>query len=230
MKRLVVVSLAWLLLTTSALAQQPADPPADPPAEAPKIQAPDPDGPGRFQIGLALGPGLDVIVPTSGKASVAVLPRLSIRFPANAGWAPTVGFGWFDTDIESATLGRAGTVGELQLRPVMLGARYTWLRDALSYDVAATAGVSFSDFDLDGEFAATLPPGTRVRAEANTSFASKVQGGVWYDYNDRVSFRGTMSYFRCAPEVTVTLGSDSRRFKQPAHALLFGASVVYRIF
>lgn len=224
------VALAVLLLAVPTSAQPPTEAPPDAPAESPKLQAPDPDTPGRFQIGVAVGPGLELVVPTSGEASVAVLPRLSIRFPASAGWAPTVGFGWFDTRIENGQFGRVGPIGDLQLRPVMVGARYTWVRDAWSYDVSATAGVSFSDFDLDGAIAAALPAGTRVRAEADTSLASKVQGGVWYDYNDRVSFRGTVGYFRCAPEVTVTLGNEARRFTQAAHALQFGAALVYRLF
>lgn len=230
MRRVTTIAIGVLLLAAPALAQQPADPPAASPPEPPKIEAPESDPPGRLPIGLAVGPGLDVIVPTSSAASVSVLPRLSIRFPAKAGWAPTLGFGWFDTRVESGQFGRVGPIGDLQLRPVMLGARYTWLRDAWSYDVSATTGVSFSDFDLDGAVAATFPAGTRVRAEASTSLASKLQGGVWYDFNDRVSFRGTLGYFRCAPEVTVTLGDQSRRFKQPAHSLQFGAAVVYRLF
>ena len=112
------------------------------PAPAPKIQAREPDPAGNPLVGLAIGPGVDVIVPTSGKASVAVVPRLSIRFPSDGGWSPTVGFGWFDTAIDGDVFGRDERMGELQLRPIMFGARYTWLRGAYSFDVAATAGPS----------------------------------------------------------------------------------------
>jgi hypothetical protein len=213
-----------LAVATPCAAQEPA------PAPAPKIQAADPDARDNPLKGLAIGPGLDVIVPTSGSASVAVVPRLSIRLPSDGGWAPTVGFGWFDTAIDGDQFGRDERMGELQLRPIMIGARYTWLRGAYSFDVAATAGPSFTDFDLDGEVARTIFAGQEVTAEASTSLATKVQGGVWYDYNDRVSFRGTLGYFRCSPEITVSAGGQGRRFSQPAHAIQLGASVVYRIF
>ncbi len=215
----------------SALAIAAATPSAaQEPAPAPKIQAPDPDPRENPLRGLAIGPGLDVIVPTSDKASIAVVPRLSIRLPSDGGWAPTVGFGWFDTAIDGDEFGRDERMGELQLRPIMVGARYTWLRGVYSFDVAATAGPSFSDFDLDGEVARTLFAGQHVVAEASTSLATKVQGGVWYDYSDRVSFRGTLGYFRCSPEITVSVGGQGRRFTQAAHTIQFGASLVYRIF
>ncbi len=226
MRALALAAVTLLLHAGPALAQEPADPPT----EAPKIQAPGPDPSGSIQIGLALGPGLDVIVPTSGTASVAVVPRVSIRFPSDSGWSPTVGFGWFDTGIDGAQLGPEQRIGVLQLRPVMFGARYTWVRGEYSFDVAATAGPSFSDFDIDGDVARANFGSREVRAEASTSLASKVQGGVWYDYNDRIAFRGTVGYFRCAPDVTITADGASRRFKQPAHAIQLGASVVYRIF
>ena len=220
-----VMAIACLLATGRVQAQPPAEPP---PADPPRIQAPDPGR--RIQIGLALGPGLDVVVPTNTAASMAWVPRLSIRFPPVAGWSPTVGFGWFDTEIEGAQFGRDEEMGDLQLRPIMLGARYTWLRGDYSLDLAATAGPSFSDFDVHGNVARRVFGAQEVRAEANTSLATKLQGGVWYDYNDRVSLRGTVAYFRCAPEVTVTAGGQSRRFKQSANAIQLGASVVYRIF
>ena len=224
-------SLAVTLVLAScgadaAFAQQD---PASPPDQAPKIQAP--DNPARRLLdGLAIGPGLDVIVPTNGRASVAAVPRLSIRFASGEGWAPTIGFGWFDTGIDGDQFGGRRRIGELQLRPVMLGARYTWVREPFSYDVSGTAGWSFSDFDLDGDVAETLRGQEPIRAEADTSLAWKIQGGVWYDYTDRVAFRGTVGYFRCAPEITLTYGSQSRRFSQSANAIQLGASVVYRIF
>jgi hypothetical protein len=213
-----------LLTAASAGAQQ------EPAQEAPKIQAPDEDAPPGLLKGLAIGPGVDVVVPTSGRASLALVPRLSIRFASQPGWAPTVGFGWFDTGLDGDQFGRLQRIGTLQIRPVMAGARYTWARDAMSYDVAATAGWSFSDFDLDGAVADTLRGQEPIRAEASTSPAWKVQGGVWYDYTDRVAFRGTVSYFRCSPEITLTYGGQSRRFAESASAILLGASVVYRIF
>jgi len=223
--RLVLV----LIVCGAGVAQAQQDPPAPATAEAPKIQAP--DNPTRRLLGgLAIGPGLDVVVPTSGRASVAAVPRLSIRFASREGWSPTIGFGWFDTGIEGDQFGGTRRIGTLQIRPVMLGARYTWVRDAFSYDVAGTTGWSFSDFDLDGDVAQTLRGQEPIRAEADTSLAWKLQGGVWYDYTDRVAFRGTVAFFRCAPEITLTYGGQSRRFSQSASAVQLGASVVYRIF
>ena len=141
-----------------------------------------------------------------------------------------MGFGWFDTGIDGDQFGGDRRIGQLQLRPVMLGARYTWVRDAISYDVAATAGWSFSDFDLDEAIAESLRGREPIRADASTSIAWKIQGGIWYDYTDRIAFRGTVGYFHCTPEVTLTYGGQTRRFTQSANAIQLGASVVYRIF
>lgn len=197
-------------------------------AEPTRIEASD----RPFELGIAIGPGLNLIHTTSGDASTVWVPRFAFRFfPNRAGWSPASNFGWFNTSLHGEQFGGGRRpIGELQVRPIMGGVRYTWIRDQLSYDVAATAGFSFTDFDLDGAVAKSLGVPDPIKAEANTAFATKLQGGVWYDYTDRVSFRATVALFRCTPEVTVSGVGYTRSFQQSANALELGVSVVYRIF
>lgn len=214
------VAGAAALWTMTAHAQEPVDPPA---AEAQARSRP--------LRGLAVGVGLDKIATTSARASNPWAGRFAYRLPPIDGWAPALIFGWFDTEIDGTQFGRDEHIGQLQVRPVMAGVRYTWLRDPWSHDVAAAAGVSFSDFDLDGDVAARLGAESgRILADASTSVAYKVQATTWYDLTDRVAIRGAVGVFVCRPQVTVTSGGTSRRFTQPATSLQLGASIVYRIF
>lgn len=209
-----------------AIAQTP---PPGPKLAAPVQVATPP--PARRGFTVAVGPGLDKIITTSGQASNPWVWRFAFRLPQREGWSPAMIFGWFDTTVDGAQFGPEQAIGQLQIRPVMGGVRYTWIRDAWSYDVAAAAGPSFSGFDLAGSVARTLPRTTgAIRADANTSPAFTVQGSAWYDVTDKVAVRGSIGWFMCRPDVTVTASGVSRRFSQSANALQLGASVVYRIF
>jgi hypothetical protein len=121
-------------------------------------------------------------------------------------------------------------LGELVVRPVLVGVRRTWVRDAMSYDVALAAGPSFNSFKTADGAGALLGLGNSVESDANVSFAWRLQGTTWHDFTDKIAVRGSIAYVWNRPEVTFTSGGTGRRVDSNATSVQLGFGVVYRIF
>ena len=96
-------------------------------------------------------------------------------------------------------------MGKLTVRPVLVGVRRTWVRDPLSFDVAGAAGPSFNSFEIAPEARPFVDGGSgSVSADANVSFAWRLQLSTWHDFNERFAIRGALSYAYAQPEITFT--------------------------
>ncbi len=219
--------MACLLSCTPLRAQD--TPPDPPPQDAPKITSVQRQ---RFWTGLSLGLGWEKVVTTSGHASNPFPYRFLFRNPSKSGWAVTPMFGWFGSDIDAVALGRPqASLGRLTVRPVLVGVRRTWVLEPMSYDVALAAGPSFNSFEVADDVGPLLGVNRgSVTADANVSFAWRLQGSTWYDFNDRVAVRGSIAYARNQVEVAFDTSTTSRRLEQNANSVQFGFGLVYRIF
>jgi hypothetical protein len=229
MTRAVLGLVALLACASPVLAQPiPTDPPVPLP-DAPKIEAKEPPRP---WIGVSLGLGWEKVITTSGHASNPLPFRFLFRTPLRTGWSPAPMFGWFRSELDAVELGSPRTpMGRLTVRPVLMGIRYTWVRDDLSWDVAGAAGVSFNGFRPSAAVGPVLGIGTgTVETDANTSFAWRLQASAWHDFTDRLAVRGSLAYAWCRPEITFTSRSSSRRISENANSIQLGAGIVYRLF
>jgi hypothetical protein len=141
-------------------------------------------------------------------------------------------FGWFRSDVDAVALNRPTTpMGQLTVRPILVGVRRTWAGRPLSYDVALAAGPSFNSFKVADEIKPDLALGSgAITADANISFAWRVQGSVWHDFNEKLAIRGSLAYAWVHPEITFRSGASGRRVTENANAVMIGAGLVYRIF
>ena len=221
--------LIGLLLATGPVAAWAQEQPAEPQTEAPKIQAVQRS---HLLSGLAVGIGAESVVTTSGHASNSLPIRFLFRLPPDSGWSFSPMFGWFGTDLDATGLDRPGAeFGRLSVRPVLVAARYTWVREPLSYDVAVGVGFSLNGFKLAEGAGPLLGLGSGpITTDANVSPAWRVQGSVWHDFNDRVAIRGALAFAYCQPEITVRSGAAGRRISENANSVQIAAGVVYRIF
>lgn len=226
--RAAAACLVMTLWSWPAVAQDPA-PATPPPPEAPKITKVERQ---RFWTGLAVGAGWEKVFTTAGHVSNPIPFRALFRTPSKSGWAITPLFGWFKSDVDAVVLGRPTTpMGQLTVRPVLVGVRRTWVRHPLSYDVALGAGPSFNSFKVADEIKPELALGSgAITGDANISFAWRLQGSVWHDFNDKVAIRGSVAYAWCQPEITFRSGASGRRVTENANAVMIGAGLVYRIF
>ena len=221
------LSLMCLLWSVPARAQDTQPP--EPTPEPPKITKVERQ---RFWTGLSVGVGWEKIVTTSGHASNPFPYRFLFRTPSKSGWAFTPLFGWFGSELDAVALAQPGIpMGKLTVRPVLVGVRRTWVRDPLSFDVAGAAGPSFNSFKIAPEARPFLDGGSgSVSADANVSFAWRLQLSTWHDFNERFAIRGALSYAYAQPEITFTSGTTGRRISQNANSVQFGFGAVYRIF
>jgi hypothetical protein len=217
------------LLTAGRAASAQETPRPDPPQDAPKITSVKRQ---RFWTGLSIGAGWEKVITTSAHSSNPFPYRFLFRTPSQSGWAVTPLFGWFSSDVDAVALGSPRLpMGELTVRPVLVGARRTWVQHPLSVDVAAAAGPSFNSFKLSDEARLLLDGGTgTVSSDANVSFAWRIQASAWHDFTDRFALRGSVAYAWNRPDVTVEIGSSGRRFNESANSIQLGVGVAYRIF
>ena len=228
MKVTAAIAMALLLVAGQALARQaPSDPP---PIDATQPQ--DASAPRRPWLGVSVGAGWEKVFTTSGSATNPIPFRFVFRTPLKEGWSIAPMLGWFTTDLDATPLSASrARLGELRVRPILMGARYTWIRGQLSYDVAGAAGFSINSFDLfEGAGRLAGLGSGPVRAEANTSPAWRLQVSSWYDFTERVALRGSLAYAWVEPEITFSAGGSGRRISQSANSVQLGAGIVYRLF
>jgi hypothetical protein len=230
-RRSVVVAatlLTGVLRCSTAFGQEA--PPADPtPQEAPTITSAPRQ---RFWTGLSVGAGWEKVITTSGRASNPFPYRFLVRTPSQSGWAVTPMFGWFSSDVDAVALDRPQlSMGELTVRPVLVGLRRTWVQHPLSVDVAAAAGPSFNSFKVSDQARLALDGGSgTVSSDAEVSLAWRIQASAWHDFTDRLAVRGAVSYAWNRPDVTIDVGPSGRRFNENANSIQIGFGVAYRIF
>lgn len=222
-----ILASAMVVFAAAAARGQEQEP--APPQEAPRITSVQRQ---RFWSGLSVGLGWEKVVTTSGHASNPFPYRFLFRNPARSGWAISPMLGWFRSDVDADAFTRPDVeLGRLTVRPFLVGVRRTWVRDRMSYDVAGAAGPSFNSFKVaDGAGAVAGLGSGQVSADANVSFAWRLQGTAWHDFNDRIAVRGSIAYAWNQPEVTFMSGATGRRISQNANSVQIGFGVAYRIF
>ncbi|MEO8259967.1 MAG: hypothetical protein ABI868_21660 [Acidobacteriota bacterium] len=183
---------------------------------------------------LALGASVTSRVASSdtagSSASVGFEWRLGHQKQA-WGWQTTL-FNWFGSDVEQqTTAGRPTELGELRIRPMMVGYGYTMIRGRAAITADMVAGVAFNSLHVNGATAAEYLRlgGANISAEATNTFAAKPEVQVWYDLNRRIGLKINGGYLITRPTVTInsTLGTDKWKVKADSFLLTFG--VVYSI-
>jgi hypothetical protein len=111
------------------------------------------------------------------------------------GFAPTLGFGWYRTDLTLAGVSGDREVGRLRVRPLMAGIGYTWVKERLAAGVSVNAGISFNSVRLNGPYRTFFGPGTEVRVDASNSVAVRPQFRVEYAAARKVGVYTSAAYF-----------------------------------
>ncbi len=149
------------------------------------------------------------------------------------GWGWDFGFGWFSADIDRNIAGRTVELGELKVRPILVGYGYTaTLTKKLAVKMSLKGGFAFTSFGLTAEARDALraPGGGSIEAESSFIPALKPEAGLWYDLNDKWGLGASLGYTLARPSLMITTaaGADSRRIN--ADTLSISAGLVYRIF
>ena len=167
----------------------------------------------------------------SGSATVGFEWRLGYAIPG-WGWQNSI-FSWFDTGVQG-TVG-PGTIdlGNLRVRPVMVGYGYTWVRGRTAITADLVGGYAFNSFTMDPAAVqeyARRRGATGIEAEGTNAFAIKPEVQVWYDINSRFGLKLNGGYLIARPSVVITssLGEDIRPVR--ADSFLVTVGLVYSLF
>ena len=166
---------------------------------------------------------------TSGGADVGF--EMRIGHERNAwGWQTSF-FNWFDTGVSGPIGGRTSDLGEIRIRPIMVGYGYTRLRGRAAITADVVGGYAFNSFQLDPSASANyLRLGATVTSsEVTNTFAVKPEVLVWYDLNERFGLKLNAGYLIARPTVTIvsTLGEEARAVR--ADTFLITVGLVYSL-
>jgi hypothetical protein len=184
---------------------------------------------------LAIGGSITVSAATSaeagGGANFGFEWRLGHAVPG-WGWQNSI-FSWSDTGVEGSIGPSTVDLGNLRVRPIMVGYGYTWVRGRTAITADLVGGYSFNSFKMDT--AAVQEYSRRrgafgVEAEGTNAFALKPEVQVWYDINSRFGLKLNGGYLIERPSVVITssLGEDVRPVR--ADTFIITAGLVYSLF
>ena len=210
----------------------------------------------RFVLCLCVAIGLLMSTATNARAqsdsSLAVGGQFTIRDPAmgrahgssdvgllwrfghgDTGWGWTWSFNWFSTDIDRPIGPRITELGELSVKPVMVGYGYRYAIDAVSVELNATAGYAFTSFHLTPQAIDAYRDvlGARsMSADAANTLVARPEVGIWFDVTQKFGVNVNAGYMFARPRVTIhsSVANESQRIRADMFSVKIG--MVYRIF
>jgi len=232
MLRGLILSTPVVLLTTGVAVAQPGPLAPTAPASA-EAQEPGATNVTRLMLGIDFKETIATGQGTANRFGVGFMWRWRSRTPrTDDRVAFAYRLGSYRTLVSSPVLGQNLEVGDVRLRPLMVGAEYKMPRGKWTWSVGATAGWSINRLDAAGSFRDQVSgaTGSDVVTDIDNSFAWSPRVKGWYDLNRRVSFMIESSYHYSRPMLTIrSAGIDlSRRLN--GDALVFKAGVVYGIW
>jgi hypothetical protein len=184
---------------------------------------------------LAIGAEVVQLTPQDRASHGGIGVGFNWRFGhSGTGWGWSCGFGWYSTDIERGVGSRPVEIGELKVRPFVVGYGYTRSLGRTSLSATLLGGYAFTSFRLSPFAAAAyaidngdLRP---VTGDVSNTFVLRPEIGLWYDLNRKMGLHVALAYVVARPKITVqsSRGEDSWRYRADSLALKVGA--VYSVF
>src|SRR5262249_53714742 len=106
----------------------------------------------RFAIGAELTIAATDHAADQDRGHSSAFPELLLRFgDIQPGFGPHWGLNWYSLDIDRTVGGGTATdIGELKVRPIMVGYGYTWLRNRHAISANMLGGYAFASMELSG--------------------------------------------------------------------------------
>jgi len=189
-------SLAFPALVCAAglLAAAPA------PATAGGTDAPHPLD-GRVLAGVTFGRVMTTHGDLGGQNTVSPFFRWNSR---RDGWGPSFGFSWSSVDLRVPVANRRTSLGEVRLRPVMLGAGYTVWRGPLRAMAGLVAGYAFNSASVNG----SLPANTMATLDIDRAWAAGPKVDFMYAVRPRLAVIASAAYVFSDPRLTARAWTD----------------------
>ena len=180
---------------------------------------------GRFLVGVNFSHGLTPEDNVGSRWSVSPFFR---NTPRRVGWGPSFGLNWFRGDIDVAIDGVRTTIGEVRVRPVMIGIGYTLDGGRARTTISLVGGYAFAD----AKVTAALPEGTTASISIDDSWVVRPNVGVTVALTRRVALVGSIGYIYTNPTISLsvtrlgrTTGSASGAYRADYFNVTVGTAV-----
>lgn len=167
---------------------------------------------GRF----AIGPQVSFHFPVNEELESSVALGISYKIgrpKSHDGWGPDLGFGWFGADL-------AGPLdGHINVRPLLAGVGYTWVRGKFRTHLAAVTGPAFVKIKVNDEERAaysTLLGVPVVGVDVKNSWVVKPGIRVTYNVRPRLGVFVSSDYELVRPTLQIRTVTDTRERKLKA--------------
>jgi len=157
---------------------------------------------------------------------------LNIRFGhSEEGWGFGSGLSWFASDVTTPIGGVPVELGELHVRPFMVGYGYTHMIGRVAISTNLLGGFAFTSFNLSSPAAQAWDRlGARaVDADASSTFVLKPEVEMWIDLTRKIGLNLSAGYMIARPDVRVTTSLGREVHHVDADMMMIRAGVVYRI-
>jgi hypothetical protein len=185
---------------------------------------------GMFAVGAQLMDKTAVNPSVHGGPEIGIIWRVGHSV---TGWGWDSAFNWFSTDVDRPVGGARVALGELDVKPVMVGYGYTHARNRIAITGDVLGGYAFTHFSMASAAVAAFQQrlGAQViDTDISNTFVLKPEVGVWYDVNQKIGLNISAGYLIARPRLTITStgAQDSRRVRADMLMLNFG--FVYSVF
>ena len=185
---------------------------------------------GKFAIGAHVSKRASTGPEAHGNLGIGLLWRIG-HSKTGFGW--DWGLNWVSVDVDRSIGGTATDLGELKLRPIMVGYGYTHVFGRTSISAKTLTGYAFTSMNMSSlandAYRDRLGART-ITADASNTLVLKPEVSLWRDLSEKIGVRASVGYLIARPHIAVrsTLGEDKRRVN--ADMLMFKVGMVYSIF
>jgi hypothetical protein len=174
-----------------------------PPSGLPQFEAPAEAAPpflkGRFMIVVNTG---QAFTPDEALESTSWHISPSVRnTPKHGGWSPSFGLSWSTSELRAPVNGVSTVIGNIRIRPVMLGVGYSIIRGRVMTNVSLTAGYTFNK----ARITLAMPEGTAVDLRFRDAWVARPNVGFTVRLASRLALTGSLSYVHTRPTVTLAV-------------------------
>jgi hypothetical protein len=178
-------------------------------------------------VGTRIAPGANV---GGDHFGISLLWRIGHSKPG-FGWE--WGLNWLTSDVDRSIGGVVADLGDLHVRPIMVGYGYTHLIGTNAIKGSVQGGYAFTSFSPDplaGPLYLVRLGATSFSTDASNTFVVRPQVSVWRDMSPKVGLNITAGYMIARPKLTIrtSLGEDVERLNADMFMLKVG--LVYSVF
>src|SRR4051812_5932872 len=140
----------------------------------------------RFAVGANFNTTIATDAQNDGGNHVGFQWRLG---HSDSGWAWKFGFNWYSTEVGATIDGHPVALGQLQVRPIMVGYGYTRTIRKLAVSTNVLGGYAFNGFSLAdkaGAFYRGASGTQQVSTGARNTMVLFPEVSMWRDLNERV--------------------------------------------